>query len=98
MKTFFTQKVKGQTLLWHRNVLEFFIDLDPEVLVRVHPLHFLSLGDNQDRRPPVPLVVHHKLIGFADTELQVIVVAPCGEALYQSSVLFCKNMIGQEGF
>ncbi len=26
----------------------------------------------------------HKLIGFADIELQVIVVAPCDEALYQS--------------
>ncbi len=47
----------------------------------------LSLDDNQDRGPPVPLVVHHKLIGFTDIELQVIVIAPCDEALYQSFVL-----------
>ncbi len=51
------------------------------------------MDDNQDRGPPVPLVVHHRLTGFADTELQVIVVAPCDEALYQSSVLRCKNSL-----
>ncbi len=55
------------------------------------PLYFRSLDDSQDRGPPVPLVVHHKIIGFVDIELQVIVVAPCDEALYQSSVLLCKN-------
>ncbi len=69
------------TSLLHHNVLEFLSDLDPKVLVWVHPLHFLSLDDNQDKVPPVPLVVHHKLIGFADIELQVIVVAPHDEAL-----------------
>ncbi len=36
--------------------------------------------------PPVLLVVHHKPFGFADVELQVIVVAPCDEALNQSSL------------
>ncbi len=59
--------------------------------VWVHPLHFLSLDDNQDRRPPVPLAVRHKLIGFADVERQVTVIAPCDKAHYQSSVLLCKN-------
>ncbi len=48
------------------------------------PLSSLPLDDNQDRRPPVPLAVHHKLIGFADIELQLIVIAPCDETLHQS--------------
>ncbi len=56
-------------------------------------LHFLSLDNNQDRGPSVPLVVHHKLISFADFELQVTVVAPCDKTLYQSSVLLCKNSL-----
>ncbi len=43
--------------------------------------------------PPVPLVVHHKPICFADIELQVIAVAPCDEALYQSSVLLWRNSL-----
>ena len=33
----------------------------------------------------------HKVTGFADIDFQVIVVTPCGEALYQSSVVLCKN-------
>lgn len=41
----------------------------------------------QDKEHCVPLVVRHKLIRFADIELQVIIVTPCDEALYQSSVL-----------
>ncbi len=61
------------------------------MLVWVHPLYLLSLDDNQDRGLPVPLVVHHKLTGSADIELQV--VAPCDEALYQPSVLLGENSI-----
>lgn len=38
--------------------------LDPKVLGRVGPLYFLSLDDDQDRNPPVPPVVHRRLIGF----------------------------------
>lgn len=34
----------------------------------------LPLDDSQNRGPPVPLVVHHKLIGFAD-------IAPCDKVL-----------------
>ena len=30
---------------------------------------------------------------FVDFELEVIVVDPCDEALYQSSVLLCKNSL-----
>lgn len=52
---------------------------DEDVCVKKH-LHFriwsfLLIYNN---------VIHHKLIVFADTELEVIVVAPCAEALYQS--------------
>lgn len=39
----------------------------------------------------VPLVVNHKLIGFADIELKVYVVGPCDGAFYQSPVLLCRN-------
>ncbi len=56
------------------------------------PFQFPSLDDTQDRRPPV-LVVRHTLTGFADIELQVTVVAPCDEALYQSSVLLSENSL-----
>lgn len=35
-----------------------------------------------DRGPPVPLVIHQRLIGFANVEPQIIVIAPCDEALY----------------
>ncbi len=40
-----------------------------------------------DRGPPLPLVVDHQLLGLPDIELQVIVVAPCDEVLYQYSLL-----------
>ncbi len=84
MMTFFTQKVKDQL---HCDIIKkrkgHNILFGPQGTC----LHFLSLNDDQDRRSPVPLVVHHKLIGFADIELQMIVVAPCDKALYQSSVL-----------
>lgn len=57
--------------------VQVFIDLAPKVIVCMsHPLN-------------LHLAFHHKLIGFADTELQEIVVAQCDEALYQSSVLLC---------
>lgn len=36
--------------------------------------------------------VQHSLIGFADIKRQVIVIASCNEAFYQSSVL-CKNSL-----
>lgn len=36
-------------------------------------------------------VVHHRLTGFADVGLQVIVAAPCDEALDESSVLLCRK-------
>ena len=65
------------------------------VLVLVH-LHLLSLDVNKDRGPPVPMVVHYKLIGFADIELQVVIVTPCVEALSQSSVLLCKNSLSED--
>lgn len=64
----------------------FIIDLDPKVLLWVHPLHVLSI-DIWDSGHPVPLLVHHLIFGFADFELQLIVDAPCDEAIYQSSVL-----------
>lgn len=57
----------------------FFIDLDHKLLGWVHPLHFFLLEDNQKRGPAFTLVIHHQLIGFADTELQVI--APCDEVV-----------------
>ncbi len=62
--------------------VHFFVDLDPKILVWVCPLHFLSVDNTKDRS-----LVHHQLFGLADTELQVIVGAPCDEALCQSSVL-----------
>ncbi len=46
------------------------------------------MDGNMDRGPPLPLVVHHQLFGLADIERQVIVVAQCDKALYQSSILF----------
>lgn len=39
------------------------------------------------------VVVHHKLIGFADFEPRVIVTAPCDEDLSQLPVLLCKNSL-----
>lgn len=42
-----------------------------------------------------PLVVHYKLIGFIDIELQVIVVAPRDKA--QFSVFFCKGSMSLSG-
>lgn len=48
---------------------------------------FLSMNSHTKRHTAV---VQHKLIGFADIDLQVIVVAPCEEALCQSSVYICK--------
>lgn len=44
------------------------------------PSLLLSLNDQPRKRHPVPLLVHHQLIGFADSEIQVIVVAPCDVA------------------
>lgn len=38
-------------------------------------------------------VAHTKPIGFAVTELQVIVVASCDKTLCQSSILFCTNCL-----
>ncbi|KAI3352420.1 hypothetical protein L3Q82_005380 [Scortum barcoo] len=40
-------------------------------LYKFCPLHFLSLDDNQDRGPPVPLVISHELSAFGDIELQL---------------------------
>ncbi len=93
---FFTQKVKGQLhcdniMSWKNTFVHYLLIWTP--VYWVHPLHFLSLDDNQDRKRHVPLVVHHKFTGFADTDLQVIVVAPCDEALDQSSVLLCKKSL-----
>lgn len=53
---------------------------------------FLSLEDSEDRWSSVPLVANHKLIGFADIELKVIVVGPCDGVFYQSPVLLCRNI------
>ncbi len=91
----FYPKCQWSTSLLHHNVPEkhFFGHYLLIWIQRCLHLHFLSLDDNQDRGPPGPLVVHHKLIGFADIELQVIVVTPGDEALYQSSVLLCKNSL-----
>ena len=38
-------------------------------------------------------LVHHKLIAFTDIGLQEIVLAPCDEAFYKSSVLLCENRL-----
>lgn len=63
---------------------------------------FCAVGLNECVKPPRVRIcssIHiwrHKLTGFADIELQVIVVAPCEEAHHQSSVLFCKNSIQME--
>lgn len=37
------------------------------------------------------MLVHPVLIGFADIDLQMIVVAQWNEALYQSFVILCEN-------
>lgn len=55
------------------------------IVVGVHPLHFLSLDNSQDKGPPVPLVVLHKLIGFANIELQLIIDAESRGAGYSAS-------------
>lgn len=67
-------------------ICSFFVFCFPTVFVWVHPLYFLSLGDNQDRGPPVPLVLHHKLTGFADIELKMIFVAPRDKTLSHYSL------------
>ncbi len=86
--TFFTQKVKGQ--LHHDDIISwnYLLIWTPRNLYESS-----SLPGNQHRGPSVPLVVDNKLIVFADIELQVIVVEPCDQALYQSSVLLCKNSL-----
>lgn len=55
--------------------------VDAKLPIADQLLHFLSLDDYQKGRLPVSLAVHHKLIGFADIELQVIVVALCNISL-----------------
>lgn len=40
-------------------------------------------------------VIYLKLMCFADIELQLIVVAPCNEALHHSSVLLCKKSLNE---
>lgn len=39
------------------------------------------------------VMVHLKLIVFADTEIQVIAITLCDEALYQSLCIICLNRV-----
>lgn len=49
--------------------------------------HVFSLDHNKFGRHPVPLLIQHKLIGFDDIKLQVIVIPPCDKAVYFKSHL-----------
>lgn len=51
---------------------------------------FLSMNLHTSRHTGV---VHHKLSGFADIEFQVIAIAPCDKALFQSSVIIYKKCL-----
>lgn len=66
--------------------VQFVIDLDSKYLYESTLFTYSLQDDNWDREAAV-LVVQHKLMGLPDIELQVIVFAPCGVALYKSSVL-----------